>query len=63
MLGAKSCPKTILKGWDNESEMTIPDRSAYARAKKHCGQLYKQSPCLKVFEKVSFQNYYAICGK
>ena len=38
------------------------DRSAVARAKHHCGELYERSPCARVVERRSHLNYWVTCG-
>lgn len=38
------------------------DAATLAHAKKRCGEIYRRSPCLKVFFKVDKQDYKAICG-
>lgn len=38
------------------------DQMSLDRAKTRCGELYKHSPCLKVFRKFEENLYGAICG-
>lgn len=38
------------------------DQQSYDRALTRCGELYKHSPCLKVFRKFEENLYGAICG-
>lgn len=39
------------------------DRSILKQAKKRCGELYEDSPCVKLFRKFDFQAYTVICGE
>jgi hypothetical protein len=39
------------------------DMRQLSRAQLRCRQLYKKSPCLKIFTKIGEQDYTAICGK
>lgn len=41
---------------------TAEDRSAVARAKHHCPELYEHSPCARVVERRSRLNYWVTCG-
>lgn len=38
------------------------DVSQMQVAMNRCGQLYKNSPCLKTFTKTGIQDYKAVCG-
>jgi hypothetical protein len=62
VLLALSCPATKLQNtslypWDKE------DKKYLATAKRRCGQLYPDSPCLKLFKKFDELSYIAICGE
>jgi hypothetical protein len=41
---------------------TAADRSAVARAKHHCGELYENSPCARSVERRKYLSYWVICG-
>lgn len=38
------------------------DKEMVSYATKRCSQLYKRSPCLKIFTKKDEQDYTVICG-
>jgi hypothetical protein len=56
-----ACSETRLILPPNAKE-TADDRSAVARAKHHCPELYEHSPCAKVVERRSLLNYWVTCG-
>ena len=37
------------------------DQDTLNRAKRRCGQIYKDAPCIKVFMKLAEKNYHVIC--
>jgi hypothetical protein len=39
------------------------DRSTLRQAKKRCGELYPDDPCVKLFRKYEKLSYSVICGK
>ena len=39
------------------------DQEMLDTAKKRCGVIYPDSPCVKMFRKYDFQSYSVICGK
>lgn len=56
------CPIPIINGvedfgWNSHDQKTL--QNAY----KRCAQKYKNSPCVKVFNKIGQQNYTVICGR
>jgi hypothetical protein len=58
-----NCPKTEFINKTNEfwNEM---DYKHLSMAQKRCGEIYKNSPCLKLFIKRTVnRDYSAICGK
>jgi hypothetical protein len=60
-LAALSCPKTIMVNhtshpWNDH------DRSVLETAKKRCGQIYPDAPCVKEFYKIDKQDYHVTCG-
>ena len=59
-LTAISCPITQVV--NKTGEWNQQDRAALATAKKHCGTMYLESPCLKMFRKVENGVYTALCG-
>ena len=38
------------------------DEQTFNRAKKRCGEIYPEAPCLKTFIKKEERAYQAICG-
>lgn len=38
------------------------DYSILNQAKRRCGELYPDAPCVKLFRKYNFQQYSVICG-
>jgi hypothetical protein len=55
-----SCPKTLV--FNKTDTWVEHDNKSMKVAAKRCPQIYKRSPCLKVFIKKGFQDYNAICG-
>lgn len=55
-----NCPATKIVNpggfWDDQ------DEQALSVAKKRCGQIYQNSPCLTTFKKIEEGVYTAICG-
>jgi len=43
--------------------LTANDQIAQKTATQRCKFHYPESPCLKMFEVIGFQDYHAICGK
>ena len=61
LLIALSCPATKIV---NRTEIwNERDQDTLDRAKVRCGQIYRESPCLKYFEKTGENAYRAVCGK
>jgi hypothetical protein len=58
----KSCPAVELRGWEDGESMTEVDLKNLRIAQKRCPRLYKNSPCLRIFMKLGFQDYRALCG-
>jgi hypothetical protein len=56
-----ACSETKLVLPPGEVE-TIDDRSAVARAKHHCAELYENSPCARTVERRKHLSYWVICG-
>ena len=60
VLAALTCPKTIVINkaiiWDQS------DTQMLDTAKKRCGEIYPDAPCLKKFIKKDEDSYWAICG-
>lgn len=56
-----TCPATILIGFDQP--LTEQELESLTHAQKRCKEIYKESPCLKSFEKRAEQTFWAICGK
>jgi len=62
LLAALSCPDTIFENrskfnWNKE------DWKVYKIATKRCGELYKESQCVKRFIKKTDMDYSVVCGK
>ena len=57
----ESCPKTQIE--NRTDEWNDYDQQTYERALKRCGEIYKDSPCLKKFIKKDQMTYNAICGR
>lgn len=59
-LSTSVCPATTIQNltdtWNKQ------DQTTYEGAIKRCGQLYPESPCLKLFRKKDATTYNAICG-
>lgn len=57
-----ACPDTKIQNvsglpWNQHDQETLDG------AKKRCGELYPDSPCVKLFRKYAFQSYSVICGE
>ena len=55
------CPRTTMTNisgypWNDY------DRSILKQAKKRCGEIYPDAPCVKLFRKWGKQDYSVICG-
>ena len=60
-LSAGSCPQTKMLntskyGWNDY------DMDMLKQAKKRCGELYPDAPCVKLFKKYDKLSYSVICG-
>ncbi len=55
------CPKTVIENKTNE--WNTQDKLTLYNAKRRCGKLYKDAPCLKKLIKKDNYTYNAICGK
>lgn len=55
-----NCPTTILENRTNT--WTKQDHDNLMFSKKRCGEIYKDSPCLKFFRKKAKLTYHAVCG-
>lgn len=58
---ALSCPLTLVV--NNTKEWTVDDQHTLDNAKKRCGELYPDAPCLTKFEKTAALAYRAYCGE
>lgn len=59
---ADTCPRVHIVEPVDEP-WTQRDQRILDTAKVRCGQIYKDSPCLISFEKVTTGQYRAICGQ
>lgn len=57
-----SCPAILMVN-KSEEPWNNKDYDTKKRAMQRCGEIYKDSPCLKVFVKTEPQSYWAICGE
>jgi len=55
-----ACPETNLIGFD--APLTQQETANLNQAKKRCGELYPDAPCLKSFEKREEGVFWAICA-
>lgn len=39
------------------------DRDELKYAEKRCGEIYKDTPCVKIFRKFGKRDYSVVCGK
>lgn len=62
MLLSSSCPETKMVN-RTEFPWNDFDRQTLARAKKRCGELYENSPCVKLFIKRTANDYSVLCGR
>lgn len=58
----RRCPNSIFLKKDTHV-VTRNDREVFESAKSRCSYHYPQSPCLKVFKVLGYQDYNATCGK
>lgn len=56
-----NCPPTVIE--NRTDTWTKLDQDTLNRAKHRCGELYKESPCLKFFRKKAERTYNALCGQ
>lgn len=56
------CPPTKIVNNSGEA-FNQKDLQTLEKTKKRCGQLYKTSPCTKVFIKKTPNDYRVICGR
>jgi len=56
-----TCPDTKVVN-TSKLEWTVRDTENLNIAKTRCRKIYQNSPCLKLFNKRSHLNYWAICG-
>lgn len=61
LASALSCPKTKMVNtsgypWNDY------DKSILAQTRQRCGEIYADSPCVKLFKKWGKQDYSVICG-
>jgi len=59
---ALACPTTVIEN-TSKLKWTSYDTKMLNYAKKRCGELYKDSPCVKLFRKFEFQSYSVVCGE
>ncbi len=62
LLSALNCPKIIMENRTDKAWNDF-DNQHLAIAKKRCGEIYRKSPCVKLFRKRSESDYSVICGK
>jgi hypothetical protein len=61
LLLALSCPVTKMQNTSGYSWNNY-DRSELKYARKRCGEIWPDSPCLKLFKKYDKKQYSCICG-
>ena len=59
---ALSCPTTKIVNV-SDYPWNDYDNSILEQARKRCGELYDDAPCVKLFRKYDFQQYSVICGE
>lgn len=59
---ALSCPATVMQNVSSYP-WNAYDRKILRQAQKRCGELYDDSPCVKLFRKYNKVQYSVICGK
>lgn len=59
---ALACPATKMLNY-TKYPWNQHDKATLEVAKKRCGEIYPDAPCLKVFTKVGKQDYQVICGQ
>lgn len=57
----ESCPKTVMLN-TSKFPWVDYDYEILDYSKKRCGQMYQNSPCVKLFKKYNKQQYSVICG-
>jgi hypothetical protein len=62
LLLALSCPDTKMIN-NSGLPWNKYDYSVLQSAKKRCGEIYPDAPCVKKFYKKEETNYWVICGK
>ena len=62
LLLSLSCPQTKMVNVTKFSWNDY-DRSVLKQVQKRCGELYNDSPCVKLFRKFGEQDYSVICGE
>lgn len=55
------CPQLKFENWTKEP-VNEYDIKHYRIAKRRCGEIYKKSPCIKLFRKRTSSDYSVICG-
>lgn len=61
VLAALSCPEVKMQNVSGHPWNGY-DKEILQQAKKRCGELYSDSPCVKLFRKWGKQDYSVICG-
>ena len=56
-----TCPKTRIENWTKV--WTKRDQQTLDTARKRCGEIYPDAPCVKMFRKKDETTYNVICGK
>lgn len=59
---ALSCSATVMQNVSTEPWNDY-DKKELKYAQKRCGEIYDDSPCVKLFRKFDKQQYSVICGK
>lgn len=54
------CPETKIQ--NRTQEWNDQDKQALTTAKRRCGEMYPEAPCVKMFRKADEGIYSAICG-
>jgi hypothetical protein len=57
---ALACGPTTMIGFNGP--LNEVDKASLAQAKVRCGELYKESPCVKLFQKMGEREYRVMCG-
>jgi hypothetical protein len=61
LTAALTCPKTKIVNQTNYKWNKF-DQQSLNTAKKRCKELYKKSPCVKIFYKTQKMDYKVVCG-